>query len=347
MHWRHGGHKKACKAYVLADTVHAQHQRLCRAAVETDRCLICLEPPREPTRLPCGHSFCTGCVSELRAKGVSQTCPLCRAALPPGPEKLYDLAGRVFMKIARAVDPNRTGTWPALSASQQEEMNGAIVMLQEAMDQGHILAARSIGDIYFWGKGVAQDYERAMAAYKVAAEAGDAFSQYQVMMYCKGLGVAVDYQQARAWLEKAAAQDFPDAVRELGVMYFEGWGVTPSWRRARELCKRAIELGDSQAVKNMQSLTVCIQAAAPLMDQRVEIHGTSRTDMNGKCGVATDFHPMGGGHDRSQDRYVVQLDSGEAFKVKPANVRAEGTGAGGSKAKSKGKKGKKGRGGRW
>ena len=64
------------------------------------------------------------------------------------------------------------------------------------------------------------------------------------------------------------------------------------------------------------------------MDRRVEIHGTSRTDMNGKCGVATDFHPMGGPHDRSQDRYVVQLDSGEAFKVKPANVRAEGTGAG-------------------
>ena len=65
------------------------------------------------------------------------------------------------------------------------------------------------------------------------------------------------------------------------------------------------------------------------MDQRVEIHGTSRTDMNGKCGVATDFHP----HpmvfeERSQDRYVVRLDSGEAFKLKPANVRAEGTGTG-------------------
>ncbi len=127
--------------------------------------------------------------------------------------------------------------------------------------QGHILAAQAIGDIYYWGKGVAQDYERAMAAYKVAAEAGDAFSQHQLgMMYCGASeGVAVDYQQARAWLEKAAAQDDPNAVGSLGGMYHMGLGVTPSWRRARELYKRAIELGDSTAVENMQILTLNIQ----------------------------------------------------------------------------------------
>ena len=74
--------------------------------------------------------------------------------------------------------------------------------------------------------------------------------------------------------------------------------------------------------------------------------------MNGKRGVATDFHIMGGPEgDRATWRYTVQLDSGEAFKLKPANVRAEGAGgASGSgkdeKGKGKGKKGKKGRGGR-
>ena len=81
------------------------------------------------------------------------------------------------------------------------------------------------------------------------------------------------------------------------------------------------------------------------MDKRVEIHGTSRADMNGKRGVATDFH---WDEDPSKWRYTVRLDSGEAFKLKRANVRAEptGSGAGAGKAKGKGKKGKKGRGGR-
>ena len=80
------------------------------------------------------------------------------------------------------------------------------------------------------------------------------------------------------------------------------------------------------------------------MDTRVELHGTSRADPNGKRGVATGFHYYRA--DRTKERYTtVRLDSGEAFKVKPASVRAEGAGGGApgaGKAKVKGKKGRAG-----
>ena len=97
----------------------------------------------------------------------------------------------------------------------------------------------------------------------------------------------------------------------------------------------------------MTSLTVLSSVSlhaqgAPLMDKRVEIHGTSRADLNGKRGVATDFHYYQD-VDPTKTRYTVRLDSGEAFKVKPASVRAEGAGGGApgaGKAKGKGKKGR-------
>ena len=41
----------------------------------------------------------------------------------------------MYLKLKRAVHPNNTRTWPPLSVSQQKEMDGAVVMLQEAMDQ--------------------------------------------------------------------------------------------------------------------------------------------------------------------------------------------------------------------
>ena len=85
------------------------------------------------------------------------------------------------------------------------------------------------------------------------------------------------------------------------------------------------------------------------MGKRVEVHGTGRADMNGKRGVATDFHTMDA-EDATTWRYTVKLDGGEAFKVKPANVRAEGAGGGGGgggagtgKSKGKGKKARAGR----
>ena len=70
--------------------------------------------------------------------------------------------------------------------------------------------------------------------------------------------------------------------------------------------------------------------------------------MNGKRGVATDFHLVGGSESHTTWRYTVQLDSGDAFKLKPANVRSEGMGGGTGDGKEKGKrkKGKKGRNGR-
>ena len=60
---------------------------------------------------------------QLREKRVTQTCPLCRKPLPPGPDKLYDLGWRIYAKITAVVDPNIGGraVWGNLSLSPVQQ----------------------------------------------------------------------------------------------------------------------------------------------------------------------------------------------------------------------------------
>ena len=61
------------------------------------------------------------------------------------------------------------------------------------------------------------------------------------------------------------------------------------------------------------------------MDQRIEVYGTTRHDLNGMRGAATDVHPSYNANEHvvlSQSRYSIHLDSGEVFKVKFGNLRA-------------------------
>ena len=117
----------------VATAAQAKLDRETKRAAEADRCLICLGAPVDPIELPCKHSYCRRCLEPLRETGVSQSCPLCRAPLPPGAEQLFDMGDRVWAKIMRAVGSN--GEWPVLTSEQQSEMDGAILMLEEAMAQ--------------------------------------------------------------------------------------------------------------------------------------------------------------------------------------------------------------------
>ncbi|EJK43775.1 hypothetical protein THAOC_37751 [Thalassiosira oceanica] len=59
-------------------------------------CAICLEEPKDPLNLPCGHSFCDGCLNQWRSRyGVTEEmrrkCPNCRARIPPSKEMVSSL----------------------------------------------------------------------------------------------------------------------------------------------------------------------------------------------------------------------------------------------------------------
>ena len=89
--------------------------------------------------------------------------------------------------------------------------------------------------MYFDGRGVPQDYAKAVRWYRRAAEQGHANAQFNLgNMYFHGRGVPEDYPEAVRWLHLAAEQGDADAQFNLGLMYEYGAGAAQDLVRAHK-----------------------------------------------------------------------------------------------------------------
>lgn len=116
---------------------------------DSSECLICLDSIAQGTRctLPCKHDFHRGCVDDLRKHGVlHQACPLCRTALPIGPED----ATRKYVSLRQKVE-NGKASWDTLTASQRNNMAEVVAMFASAADQGLAPAQYNLGYMYKHG----------------------------------------------------------------------------------------------------------------------------------------------------------------------------------------------------
>jgi hypothetical protein len=127
---------------------------------ESSECPICLDLLSQGTlcTLPCKHEFHRKCVEELRKHGVLQACPLCRADLPDGPEKLFDDAVRIYISLDRKVESGKA-SWLSLTAPQKSVMSEVVAMWTSASNQGHVQAQHNLGVVYENGQGVKQDFK--------------------------------------------------------------------------------------------------------------------------------------------------------------------------------------------
>jgi Caspase domain/Sel1 repeat len=109
---------------------------------------------------------------------------------------------------------------------RREAESPHVTALEQAADKGDASAMGSLGDLYYKGEGVAQDYAKAREWYEKAADKGDANAMGSVgALYYKGEGVARDYAKAREWYEKATAKGNRNAMVLLGAFYRDGQGV--------------------------------------------------------------------------------------------------------------------------
>jgi len=95
---------------------------------------------------------------------------------------------------------------------------------------------------------VQQNYAEAVDWYRKAADAGDSRAQTTLgLMYYDGQGVTQDYVESVRWYRKAADAGNADAQAVLGTSYEEGEGVTQDYAEAARWYRKAADAGHPRA----------------------------------------------------------------------------------------------------
>jgi tetratricopeptide (TPR) repeat protein len=97
-----------------------------------------------------------------------------------------------------------------------QDFSKAIQLYELSANQGLIEAQHYLGVIYDKGRGTSQDDVKARTWYRLAAEGGSAISQYcYAVLLLQGRGGTQDRESAIEWLKKSANQGYQEAGRVL------------------------------------------------------------------------------------------------------------------------------------
>jgi uncharacterized protein len=112
------------------------------------------------------------------------------------------------------------------SAAKRGDWDMVFKEVKPLAEQGDSKMQCMLGHLYNEGKGVTQDYQKAVKWYLKAAEQGDTSAQFNLgVMSEKGHGLPQDFSEAAKWYRKSAEQGHSDAQFNLGIMYENGRGV--------------------------------------------------------------------------------------------------------------------------
>mgnify|MGYP003328179002 FL=1 len=96
------------------------------------------------------------------------------------------------------------------------------------------------------------DYAAAIAIWEPYAHQGNREAQFAMgVLYFEGYGVSKNLDEALAWFRKAANSGHPTAMFNLGVAYWEGRGLNKNFSQAVDWWERAAESGDVASQYNL------------------------------------------------------------------------------------------------
>ncbi len=96
------------------------------------------------------------------------------------------------------------------------------------------------------------DFALALGEWQPLADQGDADAQFYVgVLHFNGYGVTQDRNAAEKWYRLAAEQGLARAQFNLGVMFFNGYGVVQNYSEAGKWYRLSAQQGEAQAQNNL------------------------------------------------------------------------------------------------
>ncbi len=130
----------------------------------------------------------------------------------------------------------------------EQDFKEAVKWYQKSAEQGNAEAQNCLGDCYYHGKGVEQDYKEAVKWYRKSAEQKNAKAQCNLGdCYCYGEGIEQDLKEAVKWWIKSAEQKNAEAQYKLGNCYYYGKGVEQNFGKAVKWYQKSAEQGYMKA----------------------------------------------------------------------------------------------------
>ena len=176
-----------------------------------------------------------GCFQE---RGLAETCP----------RAWYDVAAMVLRdSLAAPIGVLAAALFVAVasfSRAAEAPVHECGSLAAHPLDPNGVTAGVATGDI---------DRRRAFAACRDAVRDFPATLRFQYQLG-RLLGEAGEYDEALAWSRKAAQRGYAGAQYNLGVHYYEGWGVPRLFTEAMRWFEKAAEQGHAPALANLGAM---------------------------------------------------------------------------------------------
>ena len=194
--------------------------------------------------VPLAALLAAGTVAYAQSNEATDVSPALRPAVTA--YRTGDLAGAESSLRALAPADADAMAWLGAILLERGAQREGLRLIQQSADAGSAEGAHRLALVFANGDGGTPRNEvRAVELFERAAEKGHKRAQLNLgTLYLRGQGVPRDLIQARAWLEKAAADGDPYALYALGRAMSESLGPANADQvRASDLYRRAAEKG--------------------------------------------------------------------------------------------------------